>query len=249
MFAQYYLQILMFSVGMLQPVLSRLHGSGDRAGLEKVFFFGTKISTSLSVFICLALIGWGKPFITLWMGQKYEDGYLPLVLLSLAVLLDVFQKPSADLLFATFKQRSYAYMNVSEGVLNLVFSVALAWRFGIVGVAMGTLIGAFVIRAAVQPWWVCRSSGFHYADYMRFLGKNLLCCGCLMGAATAIVVWGLRPSYPFLVSSAICATAIYSIGTWVFMLNPSEREHFKKALRRNLDQKQAEPVSVIASVS
>jgi O-antigen/teichoic acid export membrane protein len=245
-FAQYYLQILILSVGMLQPVLSRLHGSGDRSRLEKVFFLGTKLSSCISVFICLALIGWGRPFIARWMGPSYEDAYWPLVTLSLAVLLDVGQKTSIDLLFSTFNYRFYVYTTWAEGILNLVFSLALARPLGILGVALGTLIGAVIVRIVVQPWWVCRVSGLDYGSYMRFFGRNLAYCGCLMGAAIAAVAWGLRPSYPLLVASAICATVIYAIGSWLLVLNPREREYFKGALRRSKDVKPAEPLTTPA---
>jgi O-antigen/teichoic acid export membrane protein len=243
-FAQYYLQMIILSVGMLYPVFSRLHGSGDRTGIEKVFFFGTKLSCCMSIFICLALIGWGKPFIARWMGPAYEDAYWPLVVLSLAVLLDVCQKPSIDLLYATFNHRFYTYTNWAEGLLNLAFSLALARPLGIVGVALGTLIGAFLVRVVLQPWWVCRVNGISYGIYMRFIGKNLLYCCLLMGAATAISAWGLRPSYPMLMASAICATAIYAIGSWLLVFNPAEREQFRAALRRNYDEKTPEPAAV-----
>jgi O-antigen/teichoic acid export membrane protein len=239
-FAQYYMQIIIFSVGMLQPVFSRLHSTGDRAGIEKLFFFGTKLSSCISIFICLSLIGWGKPFIARWMGSKYEDAYWPLVVLSLAVLLDVCQKPSIDLLYATFNHRFYTYTNWAEGVLNLIFSLILARPMGIFGVAMGTLIGAFLIRVILQPLWVCRVNGIDYGTYMGFLGRNLFYCSFLMGAAIAISKWGLRPSYPLLIASATCATVIYAIGSWLVVFNPVEREYFKAAIRRNHDQNDVE---------
>jgi hypothetical protein len=112
----------------------------------------------------------------------------------------------------------------------LAFSLALARPFGILGVAMGTLIGAFVIRVVVLPWWVCKVSGIPYAAYMRFFAKTMLYCTSLMCAAIAIVAWGLRPSYPFLIGSAICATAIYAVGSWVFVFTRGEREQFAMAI-------------------
>jgi O-antigen/teichoic acid export membrane protein len=245
--AQYYLQIIVVSVGMLLPILSRLHGAGDRSGIESVFFFGTKLSCCISVFICIALIAWGKPFIARWMGARYEDGYLPLVLLSLAILLDVCQKSSADLLYATFNHRFYAWINCGEAILNLAFSLALARPFGIAGVAMGTLIGAFLVRIAFQPWWVCKVSGLHYADYMKFLGGTLLRCACVASAAVVVVAWGLRPNYFWLVASAVTATAAYAAGSWLVVFNPRDREWLLGALRGQKKREAVEPVSVAAA--
>ena len=246
--AQYHLQMVIMAVGMLWPILSRLHGAGDQSRVEEVFFSGTKLSCCLSVFICVALIAWGKVFIARWMGPRYEDGYLPLVALSIAVFLDVGQKPSIDILYATFKNRVYMCINWVEGILNLAFSLALARPLGIFGVALGTLIGAFVVRIMLQPWWVCKVTGFHYAGYMRFFGKNLLRCTCLAGVAVVTAAWGLRPSYLWLVSSAVFATAVYAAGSWLVILNRRERELILGALRKTHGRKQSELAPFAAAI-
>ena len=231
--AQYYLQILIVSIGMLQPVLSRFYGAANRAGLERLFFFGTKLSCCISVFVCFALIAWGKPFITRWMGVRYGDAYRPLILLSIAVFLDVSQKPSIDLLYATFKHRFYTYMNWAEGLLNLVCSLVLARPLGILGVATGTLIGAFLIRVVLQPWCVCKAAELKYGAYIRYVGKNILYCAVLMVAAITTVSWGLQPTYISLISSAACATSIYAIASWWLILDHAERKRFTNSIFRS----------------
>jgi O-antigen/teichoic acid export membrane protein len=247
-FMAYYVNLIISSTSMFQPLLSRLYGAGDRSGLEKVFFFATKVSLSISVFIGFSLIFWGKPFVSRWMGARYDDAYWPMVVLSLAVFLDVGQSPSINLLYATFKHRSYTYVNLAEGVINLLFSLALVRPLGILGVALGTLIAAVLIRVMVQPFVVCAAAGLHYGGYMRFLGGNLLRCSCLVSAAIAISAWGLRPSYPYLISSAICATALYAVGSWFIVFNAGEREHLLAALT-NRTQAQPEPAVAGALVS
>jgi O-antigen/teichoic acid export membrane protein len=231
--AQYYLQIIIVSVGMLLPVLSRFHGAGNRQALEEVFFFGTKLSCCVSVLIFFGLAGWGRPLIGRWMGASYLDGYLPLVLLSFSVLLDGSQKSSIDLLFATFNHRFYAWINCGEALINLVLSLALARPYGILGVAMGTLIGAFVFRVVVQPWWVCRVSGLDYFAYMRFYGNNVLRCSALACAAMALSAWGLKPNYFWLAASAVCASGLYAAGAWWLVFNPGERQQLLRAFRGN----------------
>ena len=243
---QYFLQILVLSVGILGPVLSRHHGAGDRAQIEEVFLFGTKLSCCISAFICFALIGWGKPFIARWMGPKYLDAYWPLVILALSVLVDVCQRSSIDLLYATFNHRFYTYLNWAEGILNLAFSLALARPLGIIGVALGTLIAALLIRIIVQPWWVCKVSKLHYLNYMRFWGGTLLQCIFWTGIAIAVSAWGLRPSYPLLISSAILASILYAGGSWLFVLNPSERTKLLAAMSNRRQEKIETPEPVAA---
>jgi O-antigen/teichoic acid export membrane protein len=242
----YYVNALLAINGLFQPVMSRMHGAGDRAGLERVLFFATKVSLCASVFICCAAIGWGRPFIARWMGLSYQDAYLPMVLLALAVFLDVCQGPSVCLLYATFRHRFYAYMNIAEGVINLACSLALVRPFGIVGVAAATLIGAVVMRLIVQPILVCRVSGLLYGNYMRFLGGNLLRYGCLMGVAILLLHSAIRPSYLWLVGSALCATVMYAIGSWLLGFNRGERQYFRDAVLARA-HKRADPQAVIVA--
>ena len=164
------------------------------------------------------------------MGPNYSDAYWPLVILALSVLLDVCQRSSVDLLYASFNHRFYTYLNWTEGILNLGFSLVLARALGIVGVAMGTLIAAFLVRVIVQPWWVCKVSKLHYAHYMRFWVRTMVHSIFLTGIAIAVSAWGLRPSYPLLIGSAILASTVYAGGSWLFILNPDERAKLLAAI-------------------
>jgi O-antigen/teichoic acid export membrane protein len=211
-----------------------------------VFYFATKLSLCMSVFIGFLLIVWGKPFIVRWMGANYADAYLPMVVLTVAVLLDIGQSPSINLLYATFNHRFYTYMNLAEGVINLICSLVLVRFFGILGVALGTLIGALAIRIAIQPWWVCKAVGLRYGEYMRFIGWNLLCCGCLVCAVTSISAWGLRPDYNYLVVSAVCATVLYGTASWFIVFNGRERVQLLAAIT-NRSQQPSDDEAVVAT--
>lgn len=215
--------VLSGTVAVLRPVFSRLHGAADVPALHRVFFLGTKISICAATFGCFALIAWGRPFIARWMGLRYADAYLPLVALSIAVLLDVGQRLSIDLMYATFHHKCYTYLNWTEGGLNLIFSLLLARPLGIFGVALGTLIGALFVRVIMQPWWVCKLSNIPYGDYVRFLGGNLLRCLLLLAVAIGMSSWGLQPSYSRLIASAVCATVLYLGGAWLVVFSRSER--------------------------
>jgi O-antigen/teichoic acid export membrane protein len=244
-FTGYYVNVVLSLAGIVQPIMSQSFGAGDRSRLERVFFFATKVSLCISVFIGIALIFWGKPFILRWMGTSYRDAYLPMAVLTAAVLLDVGQSPSLGLLNATFNQRFYTYVNLAEGIINLIVSLALARPLGILGVALGTLVAAIFVRLAVLPLWVCRAVGLRYWDYVRFVGGNALRCCFVVGIALAFSAWGLRASYPYLIGSAVCAAGIYVAGSWLIVFNECERKQLLAAMT-NRYQKRMEPVALIA---
>ena len=241
-FTDQYMRIMVSTVGVFWPLLSQLHGANQDAKTKKTFFFATKISVCLASFLCFGLIAWGKPMVLRWMGPRYLDSYGPLVVLTLAMLVDLWQLPTVSLLFATFKDRVYAFSTLAEGILNLAVSLALVRRYGILGVALGTLVAAVIIRLIIQPWLMCRVSQISYSVYMRFLASNTLRCAGLIGVSYLLLSWGLRPNYMYLFGSAACASVLYAAGSWFLVLDKKERELFWAALRKRVKKPGLAPV-------
>ena len=241
-FADQYMRIMITVMGVFWPLLSQLHGAGEEARIKKTFFFATKISVCAATFLCFGLITWGRPTIHRWMGPAYMDSYWPLVVLTLAMLMDLWQMPTVSLLYATFKHRVYAFSNLAEGLLNLGVSLILVRRYGMLGVALGTLVAAMIVRVIVQPWWMCKVSNISYRIYVRFFSGNALRCAGVIAASLPLVYWGLRPDYRYLFGSATCAAILYAIGTWLAVFDKNDREVFRAVLRKRLRKQERPPV-------
>lgn len=229
----YYMRIMISTVTVVQPLFSRLYGAGELTRIRESFLFATKISVCLASFLCFALIAWGRPLILRWMGPGYIDAYSPLVVLALAMLMDLWQVPAGNFLNAIFKHRSFAVLTLGEGILNLAVSLALVRRYGILGVALGTLVAAVLVRIIAQPWWLCKVGGIPYTKYVSHVSRNVLVCACVICLCFVAAVWGLRPSYPYLFCSALGATLTYAIGSWFFIFGPDERRTFRAALAKH----------------
>jgi hypothetical protein len=74
---------------------------------------------------------------------------------------------------------------------------------------------------------------------LKFIGGTVARCGVLIAVVIAAASWGLKPSYPWMISSAVCATGVYGVGSWFFVFNRREREQLQ-SLVSNRIQKQTE---------
>jgi O-antigen/teichoic acid export membrane protein len=99
--ANHFLNFMIETMSVLQPVFSRLEGANEDQGIMRTLFFSTKISVYVSTFMCFGLIFWGKPFIELWVGPEYLDAYPVLFFLVLGFVFILWQAPSASLLMGT----------------------------------------------------------------------------------------------------------------------------------------------------
>jgi O-antigen/teichoic acid export membrane protein len=227
---QYYMSAVLASTGHFRQVLSRAHGASDRQRLENTFFFSTKVAIALSFLIASVLILLGRPFVIRWMGRSYVDSYAPLVILTFAMLLDLSQSPSISLLYATFNHRFYTYLNAAEGVINLALSLVLVKRFGMAGVALGTLLAALVMRIFIQPWWTCRAVKISLRSYARITLRVAL-QSIVLALLGALVVAGIaKPNYIRLIASLSLFVGVYATGAWFLVFSTDERAKLRLAL-------------------
>lgn len=245
--AQQFIVLTVAVTGVFAPLFSRLYGARDFAGMRTTFFFATKVSICVASFLGFGLIGWGKPFILRWMGPEYLDAYAPLVILTLAITFDLWQAPSVDLLYAIAKHRAYAVLNSVEGVLNLGLSLWLVRRYGMLGVALGTLGAMTVMRLAVQPIWVCRLSNLPYRTYMKTAGSAL--GGTLAAASLAWLLcgWAISPGYWRLAGSAGAALCVYGLAVLFLVFSSAERRRVWLALRPSIPGFRPQPLAVADS--
>jgi O-antigen/teichoic acid export membrane protein len=125
---------------LLLPIASELHAVDDRERLKQLYLVGTRLTLAIYVPLGGTLSILAGPILTVWVGRQFADqGYL-VAILTAASLLMTAQKPGISILQGIARHRPLAGMAVLSGLFNLLLSVILAPRFGLAGVAVGTLI-------------------------------------------------------------------------------------------------------------
>src|SRR5213078_2168691 len=81
-----------------------------------------------------------RPILTAWVGAAYADYAHLVIILTLAGLINTSMWPAASILQSMSRHRPLAAMSLGSGLVNVALSIALVHRFGLTGVALGTLI-------------------------------------------------------------------------------------------------------------
>jgi O-antigen/teichoic acid export membrane protein len=126
--------------GVLFPVIVDSDASQQQHRLQQILLQGTRLSLAMVVPIAAALILLAEPLIRAWVGPKMLGAVPVLQILAVAVAIRVGNATSTTLLKGANCHRMLAWVNLGTGVVNLVLSIALIKPFGLVGVAIGTLI-------------------------------------------------------------------------------------------------------------
>ncbi len=179
----YTTRLITGSMNVLNPRFAKLDGLGEQDNLKRLFRNSLYISSFLSFGIAMYIIIFGGNFIVLWVGTNFINAIPVLVVLTIATVLDLCQNPSIGLMYSLNKHRFYAYASVIEAILNLIFSIFLAYKYGMIGVALGTLFSAMIIRIIVMPVYTSRIINLPLVQYVKpllpsFISAALILTGC-----------------------------------------------------------------------
>jgi uncharacterized protein (TIGR04206 family) len=139
------------------PAASTYDATGNLGKVRTLYRLGTRGMLAISLPILVTFFLRGRTFITLWMGREYaQTSGTVLILLSIALLFSLANNTASAIAFGTDRHRFVAKCAVVEGLANLTLSVILVHRFGILGVAVGTLIPSLVVHLFIWPRYVSR---------------------------------------------------------------------------------------------
>lgn len=157
--------VLMIISAMLNPLMpasSALSTRRSPAEMGELVARFTRYATLVLLVTGLPLIVFGYPILRLWVGEQYAMHTLQyLRILVFANIVRSLCAPYATLIVATNRQSAAITAAISEAIVNLGSSIYLAARFGAIGVALGTVLGAFV------------SIALHFSISMRFSHRTL----------------------------------------------------------------------------
>lgn len=131
--------------GVIMPHSATLHANGDAKALGELLLRSTKLAVLFLLLTGLPLIVYAGPTISMWLGARYAiNGANILIVLVIGNMIRLVCVPYASILLGTGQQHLIVMGPLAEGVTNLVASVVLGMRFGALGVAWGTCLGAIV---------------------------------------------------------------------------------------------------------
>lgn len=128
------------SNSVLFPLIVDSDEGGKLGRLQTVLIEGTRLSLATVTPIAIVLAVLAEPVVRGWVGPSMLAAVPVIQVLALAVTFRVATATGTTLLKGSGQVRYLAFVNLGTGVANIALSAALVKPFGLVGVAVGTLI-------------------------------------------------------------------------------------------------------------
>jgi O-antigen/teichoic acid export membrane protein len=218
----------------LLPAVSSLQSGRTPEQIGEMVIKATRYCVLLLCFLGLPLLIAPYFLLRLWVGHDYATrSALFLQVLVLGNVIRQLANPYAMVLLATGQQHLATVAAIAEAVVNLSLSIYLVQRFGAVGVAIGTLVGAFVSIGLHLTVSMKLTRSTISMSRRRFVLTGLLRpLSCVIPSTLLILLWkesGMLPTgIPMILISFLATAAI----AWLVGLTNAERNDLLSVLHR-----------------
>jgi O-antigen/teichoic acid export membrane protein len=143
--ANFMLLVIGGMFGPLIPAISSIQAQQTRSQIGQLMIQTTRYCALLNCMFGLPLAFGAYTVLKLWIGRSYAiHSVLFVQVLILGNAIRQLGYPYSLAVIATGKQHLATIAGIAEAVVNICVSLYLVQRIGAVGVAIGTVVGAFV---------------------------------------------------------------------------------------------------------
>ena len=150
------------------PMSSQSDAKGDLSRLRKIFVAGNRACAIVIFPVTAVLIILGKAVIEAWVGRKYVAGSYPVLLVVLIpTTLILAQNATPRIIYGMAKHKTLAWITSIEGVANLILSIVLVRKIGVIGDAIGTAVPLSFTALYFTPRYLSRLLGVRVWTFLR----------------------------------------------------------------------------------
>ena len=172
-FATQFFNSIVSSVG-------NLNVEKDKNYLYDIFKKIHFLNAWIYIFSTVCLINLFNPFIKLWLGIDYVFSFEIVLVIALNFYVDGMRQTVLSFKDAMGIFWSDRFKPIIEAVVNLVVSLILAYKFGIIGVLLGTTISFLFVAVWIESLVLYRD-GFNkkWIEYVKiYIKEFLILCLC-----------------------------------------------------------------------
>lgn len=215
------------------PVFSEQEATNNES-LYKTYISGTKAVLLLSNLLCIGVLVLGDYFIGIWMGPRYAvECATILTIMFTTQLIKSPQLLSYSILLGTANHQRFAKLNFAFSFANLLLSIMLVQKFGLVGVATATAVTQILFYAVVTPVITSKVIKFSILDYVKQTYLRIIPASLVLVIILAYYAIHSPPTgYFSLIGQGLIGAIAYVTVAYVTLLDSSEREIAQKQISR-----------------
>jgi O-antigen/teichoic acid export membrane protein len=218
------------------PKVSRIYANDSKDKKRQLIQISNtvgKIELTMVALVFVGFVSCGREFILAWTGKPlYEESYIVTILLIVPFLLEIPEIVVNTAMYTNNKVKNLAFSSGVGAVVNVALCFFLGKFMGAIGAALGYCIGKTVCLL-FENYYYEKDLGFNFNQFFAeiYIKPCVVSIFCIAVAITIKKVLNFGNLWNFvIIGSIVCI--LYLIGTIFFIYDKTERDSFKKMLRK-----------------
>jgi O-antigen/teichoic acid export membrane protein len=189
------LRSLIHTIGFpLQPVISHYETLDKKEYIGRIYTKGTKYLYFLTFMVGGATMAFADSLISLWIGPGYNQAATVLKILILPAAVYLPFAVGEAILFGIGKHKYFLYAVALEAILNLTLVLILIQKYGLLGVAYGTIAAQIIVYLFVLPPLIRPILGFGLANLYISIARSAIVAFAVSFGVSLLFISILKPT-------------------------------------------------------
>ena len=228
------------SLGISEVFTPRIHKlvlstdddkNNQRKAMTKFFTDIGRIQYMLLFLILSGFIFFGKPFLSMWVGEELGNGYITAyyvtIILFLGNIVDLIQNVGIEFQRSQNKHMYAAIIYAIAAAINIVISVFLAKSFGSIGAALGTSITMIISKGLIMNIVYDKTINIDVAYFWKNILRITISVSLALVYGIFILLFIKIDGFISLVLFGLIYVLIYCLSLWFIGMKQEEKEIFK----------------------
>lgn len=183
--------------GPVLGTMTELDGAQRQEEMRQLLLKSTRLLALLSVLGGVLLLVDGRALLNVWVGGELATAYAPLAILTAGYMINLAFHPMLLIVIAKGKHGPLGAWTIAEGISNIGLSILWGKTYGLLGIAMGTVVPMLIIKLTLQPYYALKAAQICVRTYIYAgLARPLLISILFFVVAERINVY-IPPTVPF----------------------------------------------------
>jgi O-antigen/teichoic acid export membrane protein len=211
----------------LFPVVVDCDAGQRDARLRRVLVEGTRLSLATVIPIAGGLAMLAHPLLTAWIGPSFATTAAIVQLLAWVVIVRVGSSTASVVLKGAGMHRRLTALVSAMAVANLGLSLVLARPFGLLGIAIGTVVPVTLVAVCGYVPTACRRVQLSAAELFRSAAWPALWPGLVAGALLFVTRSRLPATLPMVALQFAAGAISYALLFLMAIGRDSRREYLR----------------------
>lgn len=179
LFNSYFMAFSNVIGGMFLPKITKMISEEcDKDKLMNVLIKVSRIQFYIAMFIIMGFILVGRDFIKIWAGNGYNTSYYIAILVMIPQIFSIIQSVFVTVLEAMNKHKVKSYIYLGVSLLNLILTLVLVDRYGVIGCATATCVGMLInayLNNLYYKYKLNLNMQYYWKNIVKIIPSMIIC--------------------------------------------------------------------------